>query len=401
MKHLSRNIKYIFYGLILLLLIWALLPLITITPSLEAIVDADTYDITAVTGGHLDEVAAENMSYAERGTVIAVKSNQRFDGSRFTGLTRERNDLTNMLISLAAKEQHDAEFQTELEARYEQLIAASEELFRAQIEELEAKHDALYSELQVSGSELKRYEVLEATQLVDAATTEAITAKNARLKHECKAMKAAIKGLKIRRNAVEKGFFLNEGYNDVPYTQQEIDRVKFRRAELKAELEHVQERITELDTHIATEGSFNTQQETVTYKTPVNSMITRIFVKEDQEITPGTKIVELIDVDTIHLDVLLDEDYYDVLNIGSKVRVRLNGSTQEFSAEVYAKIGNMISLTKQESMVQAGHKNSVLLKLKFNYEELGASPANAFYYGRKASVIYDNLNLLSFFTKYF
>ena len=130
-------------------------------------------------------------------------------------------------------------------------------------------------------------------------------------------------------------------------------------------------------------------------------MITRIFVKEDQEIMPGTKIAELIDVDTIHLDVLLDEDYYDVLNIGSKVRVRLNGSTQEFSAEVYAKIGNMISLTKQESMVQAGHKNSVLLKLKFNYEELGASPANAFYYGRKASVIYDNLNLLSFFTKYF
>ena len=103
MKYLSRNIKYIFYGLILLLLIWALLPLITITPSLEAIVDADTYDITAVTGGHLDEVAAENMSYAERGTVIAVKSNQRFDGSRFTGLTRERNDLTNMLISLASE----------------------------------------------------------------------------------------------------------------------------------------------------------------------------------------------------------------------------------------------------------------------------------------------------------
>src|SRR5260370_41627656 len=62
----------------------------------------------------------------------------------------------------------------------------------------------------------------------------------------CEMANARIERFKIERNLAQSGVFLRDGANDVPYSQQQRDRLVLRRQELETEMQQQLSRAIQL-----------------------------------------------------------------------------------------------------------------------------------------------------------
>ena len=142
----------------------------------------------------------------------------------------------------------------------------------------------------------------------------------------CEMANAKIERLKIERNSAQTGVFLRDGANDVPYSQQQRDRLVLRRQELETEMLQQTSRQTQIAAEIVGERSRLDQTGHSDLLLHADHVVWSVSASPGSTVTEGQAILDLADCAHRFVVVDLPEREFERIKAGDTAAVRLIGS---------------------------------------------------------------------------
>ncbi len=143
----------------------------------------------------------------------------------------------------------------------------------------------------------------------------------------CEMAAARHRKLTLELESVKQGIFLRDGANDVPYSQQQRDRLMLRRQEIEAELLNETSKITQFETAIAQEEKHLTSKGEFDLVLPANHVVWSTAASPGSTVVEGQFVMDLADCRNRFLVVELPERDFERINPGGRASVRLIGSS--------------------------------------------------------------------------
>lgn len=305
---------------------WAFLPYITYRIAPSAFVNAELSRIAAPISGRLAQDLPHKGDYIERPvTVSLVKS-----------LSLDRRHLLDLERQYAVAEEHAALARKQLD----EIAAADSELEGR----LRAYHDGMIKRL---GDEIAEFEaektgcLAEARQrqdvgsrmeqLVQAGNVSQIRSAEAQAVEEatltrCEMADARRRRLEDELAAAKNGVFLRDGANDVPYSQQQRDRLLLRRQELQTQVLEGGARSRQLGAEIAEERERVDRLGHADLALPEAHVVWAVSASSGSAVTEGQTLLDLADCAHRFVAVELPERDFEQIKAGDDAYVRLIGS---------------------------------------------------------------------------
>jgi len=139
--------------------------------------------------------------------------------------------------------------------------------------------------------------------------------------------------------SVEAGIFVQDGWNDVPYSQQRLDEIVLRLAALTTEARRAAGERAAVDGQIAIEEKLIFDLETFNPTAPSAGVIWKQSGNVGETVVPGDVLVQTIDCTARFVEVTLPERYFGDIKPGDTAWVRLKGGGNAVSARVSAVLG--------------------------------------------------------------
>jgi multidrug resistance efflux pump len=151
---------------------------------------------------------------------------------------------------------------------------------------------------------------------------------------KCEVADARIARLTAELESAKRGVFVRDGTNDVPYSQQQRDRMFLRRQEL--ELQKLQEasRTAQLATEIETEKARLKKIASFDLTLPETHVVWSTAASPGSAVTEGQTILDLADCAHKFVAVELPERDFEKVKVGSTANVRLVGSDEWLTGRV-------------------------------------------------------------------
>ncbi|MCR9074000.1 MAG: HlyD family secretion protein [Alphaproteobacteria bacterium] len=367
---------------------WSLMPSVLVTPSIDAVVNAEVVVINSATEGLMvDGPPAVGTSLFQGQTVGRVE-NHRQDRSFLGELRTEHASLTERTAALSRQESALMRTASLLADRIG--THRSFELARLDnaIDEASASIAAMDARLEAARLDHGRTRKLVSDGTVTRARHDDARLLEAELKSERQAATARLRVLETRRSAVRASTFLTDGQNDVPYSQQRLDEVNLRLEDLRARRSEYRIRIAQIDTE---SGRLEVNRQT-TYAAPVDGVVWKRFIKPGTEVVIGTEMLEMVDCRSAFLDVSLEEEMFPDLTVGQDVSIRFVGETTRHTTRIRS-IRGAGAVTEDRLLAartQPRGQREFQVILDFDMTKAGATAENFCLIGRSAEVAFTN-----------
>ncbi len=214
---------------------WAFLPHMVYRIAPTAFVNAELVRVVAPMAGRLSRDLPRKGDIIERTSTVNLTETLLPDRRHFLDLeqqsmvAKDRANLANRQLIEVAK------LDGELEGRTNYYRAGMIERIGQEIAEAEAEKTGCLAEVHQRRDIGSRMEQLVKSGYASAIrTAEAFATQEANVTR-CEMANAKIERFKIERSSAQAGVFLRDGANDVPYSQQQRDRLVLRRQELETE----------------------------------------------------------------------------------------------------------------------------------------------------------------------
>lgn len=314
--------------------LWGLSPSLMVTPSIDAVVNAEVVVVRAVTEGRVEGGPPPVGTLLASGELISRVVNRRQD-QRFLGqLQTERASLQELIEALDRQKAALKRTAADLAGRVEGYRKFARKSFEHRVGEAKGRLVAIEAALENAHLAFRRHDKLITKGTVSQAAFDGARLEARRLSGERDASRQRLRDLETRLASVVNGHFLSEGLNDVPYSQQRLDEITIRQTDIAVRRSEYAIRVVEIDRQIEAERTRLTRMRTIHHTAPVDGIIWKRFVKPGNEVVIGTELVEIVDCGSTFLDVSLDEARFAELHIGQRATVRLVGSDQLFEARV-------------------------------------------------------------------
>jgi hypothetical protein len=152
-------------------------------------------------------------------------------------------------------------------------------------------------------------------------------------------LRARLERIRIELTAVDAGIFIQDGWSDVPYSQQRLDGIILRLVELTTEARRTAGERAAVDSQIATEKALVAGLETFNPTAPSAGVIWKQSGSVGETVVPGDVLVQIIDCDARFVEVTLPERYFGDIRPGDTAWVRLKGGGDAVLARVSAVLG--------------------------------------------------------------
>jgi hypothetical protein len=213
------------------------------------------------------------------------------------------------------------------------------ERLAAETREAEAELAAAQAMSDNAEATLKRAEFLVDQGHATAMRVEADTAARAEAEAEVSRLSARLERVGIEIAAVEAGVFVQEGWNDVPYSQQRIDGIDLSLATLATERRRIAGERTALGGQISVERQLIAGRESFTPTAPSAGVIWKQSGAVGETVVPGDVLVQMVDCDARFLEVTLAERHFGSIVPGDLAWVRLKGGSEAVTARVTGVLG--------------------------------------------------------------
>lgn len=374
--------------------VWSLMPSLLVTPSIDAVVNAEVAVIASATEGvMLDGPPAVGTALA-KGESVGQVENHRQDRSFLGELQTEHASLTERIAALTRQESAMMRTSSVLADRIGVHRAFELKRLENAVTEGAALIAAIDAKLEAARLEHGRTRKLVKAGTVTRARHDEARLLESELSSERAAAVARLQVLETRLSAVRANTFLTEGQNDVPYSQQRLDEVNLRLEDLRARRSEYRIRIAEIDRQIGAEKDRLATHQHAVYGAPVDGVIWKRFVKPGNEVVIGTELAEMVDCRSVFLDVSLDEDMFPDLATGQTVAIRFVGERHQYSARVRSirGAGAVIEDRLLAARTQPRGPREFQVILDFDAGSAGAAPENFCLIGRSAEVAFTNEN---------
>jgi multidrug resistance efflux pump len=156
----------------------------------------------------------------------------------------------------------------------------------------------------------------------------------------CEMSDARIQRLKVELSSAYNGVFLRDGANDVPYSQQQRDRLVLRRQELETDMLQQRSRALQIEIEIREERARLDRISHSDLVLPASHVVWSVSASPGSSVTEGQTILDLADCAHRFVVVELPEREFERVKAGDLPSVRLIGSDEWRTGKVRQILGS-------------------------------------------------------------
>lgn len=323
-----RRIAPLRIGLAALLaavVLWAVTPWFTHRISSQAVINAEVVRFSAPIPGlaaaDLPEPGTTVPAGAELVLVVRYTPDEREKFRLEAELFQVQSRIQRARTTLARLDQHEREVRD----RHDRLEQAVLALLDAEAEETEAALAAARARVAKARADLRHAEEMRALGLWSVVRVEAAKVAVASAEAEAEAAAAKLRRLAAERRALGLGARLRDGYNDVPYSQQQMDRILILRENVLDRLAEAEAQEWSLTQALMSEVAAQRSRQRFAPRLPSDMVVLRRHVTPGSPVQAGQVLLDLIDCRALFVDLALPDRAFRDLSIEMPAEIVLPG----------------------------------------------------------------------------
>ena len=174
----------------------------------------------------------------------------------------------------------------------------------------------------------------------------------------CEMADARIQRLRVERELAQKGIFIANGASDVPYSQQQRDRLALRRQELETEILQQTSIAKQLAAEVTEERSRLDRIGHSDVVLPADHVVWSVLASPGSTVTEGQTILDLADCTRRFVVVDLPEREFEQIKPNAPAEVRLIGSDEWRQGQVRQVMGSAARTDDRLLAAQVPHPTS-------------------------------------------
>ena len=307
---------------------WAFLPYLTHRIAASAFVNSELVRVTAPFPGRLTQ------ALPRKGDLIHGSASLNL----LEALSPDRRHLLDLQLQYAlakqtgnlARRQLDeiATIDVELGKRAEAYRLALMDQIRHEALEAEVERDGCLGELKQRSEIGLRMSTLTETGLASPIRSAEAHAMQQAASTRCAVAAARVDRIQVALHALHEGIFLRDGVSDVPYSQQQRDRLVLRRQELEMRVVEESARVSKLAAEIDAERERIGRLDNYKPVLPSGHVVWSTAVSPGSAVVEGQTILDLADCAHRFVAVELPERDFEQIRTGDIAEVRLLGSSE-------------------------------------------------------------------------
>jgi multidrug resistance efflux pump len=311
------------------------------TTSTEAIINARLVTLRAPIEGEIGTgvnslVAGTQL---EPGAPLITIANRRADRGRLDDLRRLIGQLDGERAALATRD-------TDLRALHAELAAQTHAFKQARERQLDARIAELKSEVAGAAANkaeteraLARATPLQASGTITTATFEKVKRDVTVATEAESALRHRLAGVEVERNALSRGVFVGDSYNDQPRSAQRADEIAQRLSEVAADIRERDVRLAALRTELAEETRRFEALASAELTAPVRGSVWEVLTAPGETVVRGQELVRLLDCSGLVVTATVGETAYNRLRFGAPARFRLRGESTDHKGRIIGLTG--------------------------------------------------------------
>jgi multidrug resistance efflux pump len=337
---------------------WAFLPHLAYRIAPTAFVNSELIRVTAPIAGRLSVDLPRRGEIIERPTTVnlvqAFSSDRRhlLNLEQQSAVAKDRAELANRQLSDIAVTDRD------LQNRIDSYRAGTIQRLDQEVVEAHAEKAACIAENEQRRSVRTRLEALAKSGYTpQLRSAEAFATQEANA-GRCEMADARIQRLKVEHDSAQKGVFIANGSSDVPYSQQQRDRLALRRQELETESLQQTSIAKQIATEVAEEQSRLERIGHSDVVLPTDHVVWSVLASPGSTVTEGQTIFDLADCTHRFVVVDLPEREFEQIKPNAPAEVRLIGGDEWRRGKVRQVIGSAARSDDRLLAAQVPHPTS-------------------------------------------
>lgn len=324
---------------IVVIAIWQLVPLTVSDIRPNGVVNAKLVTIQAPISGQLVRAIPDVGEPVSAGSIVTRITDDTEPQALLAQLDGEYQLLRSRKTALVEKLSTLNGLRRELGERVREMVTGSMESLHYKMLEAAARQKGWMSVVKERDLSLARQKTLLADGHVAKARVEEAESLLEQAQQEVERARADEERYRKESGALEKGVFVGDGQNDVPYSQQRLDEVVLAIADLNVQLTETNGRMASLEKQLRDESARAGRRESMLVRSPIDGLIWRRMATELATVTKNNDLAKILDCSDIRIEVPVDESLSDRMEIGAVVSVRLQGSPETFEGIISGVIG--------------------------------------------------------------
>ncbi len=310
---------------LLILGLMVVLPRLTGYTSLDGTVNARFVIVAAPIEGTVQNTAPKSGTTLQQGEHLLTIRNERVNRFVLTELSAELQSTRERLRALRSQESELRSMRTGLEARLDEFRNAMIANLDRQIEIQRERIGITEAQIAERQRDLVRKEKLGTTGHVPESELERSRTSVHMAEHELDAAKFELDRIGRRREAAQRNIFIEEGRNDVPYSQQRVDEIAITLLDIASRRAEQEAREIKLQRQIADEAARVKSLNLAEIRADFTGVMWRNSVVEGSTILVGNEMMRILDCRDLFVDILVHEVDYDDIYPYRDAEVRLFG----------------------------------------------------------------------------
>lgn len=314
--------------------IWAFAPYVAYRVSSSAFINAEMMRVTAPISGYLSQDLPPKGKVISQPKQITLIKSYSTDRQRLLDLERQRSDALGQAElahqQLAEVAALDEELRKRMEAYREGMLLR----LGNEIKEAEAESTGCLAEsrqLEEIGERMSKLAKSGSTSEIKSAKA---AADKAVAQTKCAMAAARLERLKGELASLQKGVYLRDAANDVPYSQQQRERLVLRRQELETAMQRERARAAQLATLIEEERRRIADLGHYEISLPKDYVVWSVPASPGSVVAEGQTVLDLADCNSRFVAVELPEREFEEIRPGDPASVRLIGSDKWWQGTV-------------------------------------------------------------------
>lgn len=302
--------------------------------SADAVINARVTTLRAPVAGTLAAQRRPLGSAVAEGEDIGTIQDPLVDNIRLNDLLRERSFASAEIdrLSDAIKV---------LEASLDGLKIRSRSYREERVRQLESQLSSAQAQVAVAEARVEeaqsafgRSQQLTDRGLETSASFERIRAAQKVADLELVDARERVRAVEIVLQSARRGTFLGDGYNDAPYSEQQITELSLRLGEMEADLSAERARAAALDARIEAERRRVNRLGSAELSSNVEGRVWEVLASDGETVQRGQDLMRLIDCQSTIVTLSVSEAVYNRLKLGDPARFRVGTDGRTFNGTI-------------------------------------------------------------------
>ena len=292
----------------------------------SAYVNAELTRVATPVAGVLTEGLPQEGAYLAKDARLQLVTARRPNRARLGDLEQQAALASSTVSLMEAQLAEIAADDRTLAARSALFTKASISRLDGRVRQAQAEAAGCEARRRELQDKLERTQKLAAQGFVSEAGLRSAQDTAEASAQGCKAARASLDAVQAEGAAAQRGVFLADGSNDVPYAEQQRARLMLRRQELMTELVKARASHAQVNAQLAAERELYARATSYQTVLPADHLIWSVEARPGSEVVEGQPLMNLADCRNRFVVVELPARKIERVGVGDVARVRLLGS---------------------------------------------------------------------------